>query len=55
MMVLEVLIHDFRSGLPKEILYVDDLVLTAESLKEMRNLSSGKIPMEPSGIKSEPK
>ena len=33
-MVLEALSHEFRCGVPREDLYADDLVITAESLEE---------------------
>jgi hypothetical protein len=33
--VLEALSREFRGGLPMELLYADDLVLLADSMKEL--------------------
>ena len=45
--VLEVLSHEFRSGVPWEDLYANDLVIIAESLEEcVRRLLTWKKAME---------
>merc|ERR1712035_140149 len=51
-MVLELLSQDFRTGLPWEILYVDDLVLVAESKEEAEEkLRRWKEGMEAKGLR----
>ena len=49
--VLEVLSSEFRSGVPWEDLYVDDLVIIAESLEKcVRRLLTWKEAMEENGL-----
>merc|ERR1712035_298602 len=51
-MVLEALSQDFRTGLPWEILYADDLVLVAESKEEAEEkLRRWKEGMEAKGLR----
>ena len=48
--MLEALLHEFRSGVPWEDLYADDLVIITESLKEcVRRLLTLKEAMEEKG------
>ena len=50
--VLEALSREFRSGVPWEALYADDLVIIAESLEEcVRRLLKWKEAMEKKGLK----
>ena len=50
--VLEALSREFRTGLPWEMLYADDLVLIAESLEEMEQLyQKWKDSMERKGLR----
>ena len=50
--VLEALSREFRSGVPWEDLYADDLVIIAESLEEcVRRLLTGKEAMEKKGLR----
>ena len=49
--VLEALSCEFRSGVPWEDLYADDLVIIAESLKCVRRLLTWKEAMEEKGLK----
>ena len=50
--VLEALSREFRSGVPWEDLYADDLVIIAESLKEcVRRLLTWKEAMEKKGLR----
>ena len=49
--VLEALSREFRTGLPWELLYADDLVLMAESLEELeRRFAKWKTGMEQKGL-----
>ena len=50
--VLEALSREFRSGVPWEDLYADDLVIIAESLEEcVRRLLTWKEAMEKKGLR----
>ena len=50
--VLEALSQEFRSGVPWEVLYADDLVIIAESLEEcVRRLLTWKEAMEKKGLR----
>ena len=50
--VLEALSREFRSGIPWENLYADDLVIIAESLEEcVRRLLTWKEAMEKKGLR----
>ena len=50
--VLEALSREFRSGVPCEVLYADDLVIIAESLEEcVRRLLTWKEAMEKKGLR----
>ena len=50
--VLEALSREFRSGVPWEDLYADDLVIIAESLEEcVRRLLTWKEAMEEKGLR----
>ena len=54
--VLEALSREFSSGVPWEDLYADDLVITAESLKEcVRRLLTWKKAMEKKGLRGKTK
>ena len=50
--VMEALSREFRIGYPWELLYADDLVIVAESLKELKiRLTNWKSRLEEKGLK----
>ena len=50
--ILEALSREFRSGVPWELLYANDLVLMAESVEDcISKLKTWKVSMESKGLR----